>query len=167
PYVVVRQAQLVDTDTESDLEEAPSESEESQPLGCKVPLMSEEFEASEPSWDELGKEDTEEDESSDADGEREGQSLDDEDRGLDDEGQGLAMSEPLGLGYEAAKRRALELTKEITPNHTDGRVYTNILTYAPPNAPVQTLQSPKWSLGSLPVSPSSSVVLLPIALLVA
>ncbi|GKA55427.1 hypothetical protein Tco_0754376 [Tanacetum coccineum] len=49
PYVAVRQAQLVDTDTESDPEEAPSEAEESQPLGSRVPLMSEEFEASEPS----------------------------------------------------------------------------------------------------------------------
>ncbi|GKF10718.1 hypothetical protein Tco_0048644, partial [Tanacetum coccineum] len=49
PFVVVRQAQLVDTDTESDLEEAPSEIEESQPLGSRVPLMSEEFEASKPS----------------------------------------------------------------------------------------------------------------------
>ncbi|GKC58170.1 hypothetical protein Tco_1085768 [Tanacetum coccineum] len=42
------QAQLVDTDTESDLEEAPSEVEESQPLGSRVPLMGEEFEAFEP-----------------------------------------------------------------------------------------------------------------------
>ncbi|GJR68484.1 hypothetical protein Tco_0014549 [Tanacetum coccineum] len=49
PLVVMLQAQLVDTDTESDLEEAPSEAEESRPLGSRVPLMSEEFEASEPS----------------------------------------------------------------------------------------------------------------------
>nr|GEZ87520.1 hypothetical protein [Tanacetum cinerariifolium] len=49
PYVVVGQAQLVDPYTESDLKEAPSEAEESQPLGSRVPLMSEEFEASEPS----------------------------------------------------------------------------------------------------------------------
>ncbi|GKB19595.1 hypothetical protein Tco_0853518, partial [Tanacetum coccineum] len=42
-------AGLVDTDTESDPEEAPSEAEESQPLGSRVPLMSKEFEASEPS----------------------------------------------------------------------------------------------------------------------
>ncbi|GJS66131.1 hypothetical protein Tco_0680695 [Tanacetum coccineum] len=33
----------------SRLEEAPSKGEESQPLGSRVPLMSEEFEASEPS----------------------------------------------------------------------------------------------------------------------
>ncbi|GKB29085.1 hypothetical protein Tco_0868486, partial [Tanacetum coccineum] len=36
-------------DTESDPEEAPSEAEDSQPLSSRVPLMSEEFEASEPS----------------------------------------------------------------------------------------------------------------------
>ncbi|GJZ44523.1 retrovirus-related pol polyprotein from transposon TNT 1-94 [Tanacetum coccineum] len=39
--------QLVDTDNESDPEEAPSEAEESQPLDPRVPLRSEEFEASE------------------------------------------------------------------------------------------------------------------------
>ncbi|GJT53729.1 hypothetical protein Tco_0988783 [Tanacetum coccineum] len=49
PYIAVRQAQLVDTDTESDPEEAPSEAEELHPLGSRVPLMSEEFEASKPS----------------------------------------------------------------------------------------------------------------------
>ncbi|GJS48422.1 hypothetical protein Tco_0598543 [Tanacetum coccineum] len=125
PYVAVRQAQLVDTDTESDPEEAPLEAEESQPLGYRVPLMSEEFAAFEPSGtrtvsshspvssdptiplsldhplthvlptptptrvlfhrrtarmagDELGEEDTKEDESSDMDDERESQGLDDE-----------------------------------------------------------------------------------------
>ncbi|GKF50586.1 hypothetical protein Tco_0147053, partial [Tanacetum coccineum] len=41
--------QLVDTDTESDPEEAPSEAEELQSLGSRVPLMGEEFEAVEPS----------------------------------------------------------------------------------------------------------------------
>nr|GFA09958.1 hypothetical protein [Tanacetum cinerariifolium] len=49
PYVAVRQAQLVDTDTESDPEEAPLEVEDSQPLGSKVPFMGKEFEASDPS----------------------------------------------------------------------------------------------------------------------
>ncbi|GJS71444.1 hypothetical protein Tco_0704285 [Tanacetum coccineum] len=42
----LKQALLVDTDTESDPEEAPSEEKESQPLVFRVPLMSEEFEAS-------------------------------------------------------------------------------------------------------------------------
>ncbi|GJX69297.1 hypothetical protein Tco_0305024 [Tanacetum coccineum] len=47
PYVAVRQAQLVDN--ESDPEEAPSKAEELQILGSRVPLIGEEFEAFEPS----------------------------------------------------------------------------------------------------------------------
>ncbi|GKB83838.1 hypothetical protein Tco_0950733 [Tanacetum coccineum] len=43
------QAQLVDTDTELDLVEAPSEAEELHSLGSRVPFVSEEFEASKPS----------------------------------------------------------------------------------------------------------------------
>ncbi|GKB40652.1 hypothetical protein Tco_0885594 [Tanacetum coccineum] len=46
PYVAVRRAQLVDT--ESEPEEAPSEAEELQSLGSRVPLIGEEFEAFEP-----------------------------------------------------------------------------------------------------------------------
>nr|GEZ06935.1 hypothetical protein [Tanacetum cinerariifolium] len=288
PYVAVRQAQLVDTDTESEPEEAPSKEEELQSLGSRVPLMSKEFEASEPSvtrtdsshssassvstipwspdhplthvlptptptrvsfhrrttrmavrtqsnlsscmsariagagaltpfsfWDEVRDEDTKEDESSDADDETKSWGLDDEGQGLEDEGPNMeeeeagseghqqvvlivdkAASEPLGLGYEAARCLALESTKEITPSmyeigHSsrsmseqegveriysfrqptlvtwvdpeDGRVYTDIPTYVPPAAPVQTPPSPEWSLGSLPVSPLSLVVLSPIA----
>ncbi|GKE19231.1 hypothetical protein Tco_1426808, partial [Tanacetum coccineum] len=45
----------------------------------------------------------------------------------------------------------------------DGRVYIDILTYAPPVEPVQTPPYPEWSSGSLPVSPSSLVVPSPIA----
>nr|GEU38681.1 hypothetical protein [Tanacetum cinerariifolium] len=83
-----------------------------------------------------------------------------------------AASEPLGLGYGAARRRALESTEEIAPSTyevdpEDGRVYTDILTYVPHVAPVQTLPSPEWSLGSLPVSPSSQVVPSAIASLMA
>ncbi|GKD45768.1 hypothetical protein Tco_1270413 [Tanacetum coccineum] len=88
--------------------------------------------------------------------------LDDEDRGLDDEGLGLeeeeeaapevqrqavsvadtTASEPLGLGYGAARRRALELIEEIAPSTyevdpEDDRVYTDIPVY-PTVAPVQT-----------------------------
>ncbi|GKB83839.1 hypothetical protein Tco_0950734 [Tanacetum coccineum] len=130
----------------------------------------------------------------------EGQGLDDEGRGLDEEGQGLedegpgmeeeeetahvghqqavlvvdtAASEPLGLGYGAARQRAIESTEEITPSTyeptlvtrvdpEDGRVYTDIPNYVPLAAPVQTPPSPEWSLGSLPVSPSP-VVSSPIA----
>ncbi|GKC34837.1 hypothetical protein Tco_1047221 [Tanacetum coccineum] len=45
----------------------------------------------------------------------------------------------------------------------DGKVYTNISTYVPPVAPVQTPSSPEWSSGSLPASPSPPVVPSPIA----
>nr|GEW22067.1 reverse transcriptase domain-containing protein [Tanacetum cinerariifolium] len=184
-------------------EEAPSEAKESQSLGSRVPLMSEEFEASEPSGTRTVSshssvsldstaplspdyprthasptatptdfcstvgphryhgtseliEDTEgesskpdskrggsEDESSDSNDERESHGLDDESHGsddeshglddeshgvydkshgldneghgLEDEGQGLEDRGP-GLGYEAAMRRALELTEEIVPS---------------------------------------------------
>ncbi|GJY66622.1 hypothetical protein Tco_0576797 [Tanacetum coccineum] len=48
----------------------------------------------------------------------------------------------------------------------DDRVYIDILVY-PPVASVQTLLSPKWSSGSLPVSPSSPIGPSPIASLVA
>ncbi|GKE52769.1 hypothetical protein Tco_1487925 [Tanacetum coccineum] len=117
--------------------------------------------------DELGEVDTEEDEedeSSDADEERENQGLDNEGQGLEDEGHGMeeeeavpkgqqqavlvvdtAAIEPLGLGYRAARCGTLESTKEITPS-----------TY-------ETPPSPEWSLGSLPVSPSSPVIPSPIA----
>ncbi|GKB77065.1 hypothetical protein Tco_0943960 [Tanacetum coccineum] len=238
-YVAIRQTQLVDTDTDSDPEEASSEAEDSEPLSSSVPLLSEEFKAFEslgtgivsshslvssdstaplspdhllthvsptstltrvsfhritarmavrtqptlslgmsariaeaaalapssfrkryissyessssssptlPVWkryrgtselildidsegDELGEEDTEEDKSDEDHG------LDDGSQGLEDKGLGLeeeeaapegqqqailvvdtAMSEPLGLRYEAARRRALESIKEIAPS---------------------------------------------------
>ncbi|GKE85997.1 hypothetical protein Tco_1559739 [Tanacetum coccineum] len=150
--------------------------------------------------DELGEEDTKEDENSNADDERE------KDEGLGLEGEeaapegqqqavpvvGTVVSEPLGLGYGTARRRALESMEEIAPStyevqHSsrsvpkqegverisafrqpilitwidpeDDRVYTDIPAYAPPAAPVQTPLSPEWSLGSLPVSPSSPMLI--------
>ncbi|GJX88686.1 hypothetical protein Tco_0340700 [Tanacetum coccineum] len=156
--------------------------------------------------DELGDEDTGEDVEDESQGlddkrqglDNEGQGLDVKGKGLEDEGPGIEeegeaipegqqqavlvadtdASEPLGLGYGAARRRALESTEEIAPSTyeptlvtwvdpEDGKVYTDILTYVPLAAPVQTPPSPKWSLGSLPVSPSSPVVPSPIASLVA
>ncbi|GKB10794.1 hypothetical protein Tco_0844717 [Tanacetum coccineum] len=147
--------------------------------------------------DELGEEDTEEDESSDAGDEREGQDLDDMGQDLDDEGQGskdegpgmeeeeatpkgqqqavlvvdIVASEPLGLGYGAAMHHALKSTKKIAHSMYEvgqsSRFYTDIPAYAPPAAPIQTPPSPEWSLGSLPVSPSSPVVPSPISSLVA
>nr|GEY91680.1 hypothetical protein [Tanacetum cinerariifolium] len=165
-------------------EEAPSEAEESQPLGSRVPLMSEEFKASKPSEEE----DTKDDESSDANDERErlndeGHGLGDEDHGLDDEcrslkgeelgleeeeevvpeGQQQAVpvmkttaSEPLGLGYGALRHHELAAEEDQVPS-------TFKVAYVPLAAPVQTPPSPEWSLGSLLVSLSTLVVPSPIA----
>ncbi|GKE17107.1 hypothetical protein Tco_1424684, partial [Tanacetum coccineum] len=259
PYVAVRQAQLVDTDTESDLEESPSKVEElyfigfhhttvtrSSTYSCFTypytylsfipPDISELILDTDSTGDELREEDTkedEEDESLDADDERKSQGLDDEghglgneDHGLGDKSQGLedeglgfeeeevipggqqqavpvvetTSSEPLGLGYRALRRRDLAVEEDQVPSTfelgqssrsvseqegveritafrqptlvtwvdpKDDRVYIDVPAYAPPVAPVQTPPSPEWSLGSLPVSPSSPVVPSPIASLVA
>ncbi|GJZ97311.1 hypothetical protein Tco_0669764 [Tanacetum coccineum] len=183
--MAVRQAQLVDTVQESD--QGAPQAGESQPLGSKVPLISKEFEASEPSGYRSSYEtsssssptppirkryrgtsehilDTEtKDESSNSDVEREGHGLDDEGHSLGDEGHGLDVEghglEDEGLGSEEEE--------EVAPDDPeDDRVYTDIPTY-PPVAPVQTPPSPEWSSGSLPVSPSSLIVPSPIASLVA
>ncbi|GJR25154.1 hypothetical protein Tco_0973681, partial [Tanacetum coccineum] len=105
----------------------------------------------------------------------EGHGSDDEGQGLEGEGLGLEeeeeeeathegqqqavlvvdtiVSEPLGLGYGEARRRALESIEEIAPSTYevdpgDNRVYTDIPVY-PPVTPVQTPLSPEWSSGSL------------------
>ncbi|GJR27166.1 hypothetical protein Tco_1103398 [Tanacetum coccineum] len=122
--------------------------------------------------DELGEEDTEEDESLNADDKRERERVREEDAAP--EGQqhvvtvvNTAASKPLGRGYEAARCHALESTKEIAPStyevRQSSRDYTNILTYVPVAAPIKTPSSLEWSLGSLLVSPSSPVVPSPIA----
>nr|GEZ64191.1 hypothetical protein [Tanacetum cinerariifolium] len=138
-------------------------------MGTSELIKDNEGESSEPNYEREGSED----ESSDSDDEREGNGLDDEGQGLDDEGQVLedegpgmqeatpegqqqavlvidtAASEPLGLRCGAARRHSFESSEEITPS-----------TY-------ETPPSSEWSLGSLPVLPSSSVVPSPIASLVA
>ncbi|GKD27956.1 hypothetical protein Tco_1234170 [Tanacetum coccineum] len=117
-----------------------------------------------------------EDESLDSDTEREG--LEDEGHVSEDEGPGLeeegevvpegqqqavlaedtTMDEPLGLSYGALRRHELVVGEGEMPNPEDGRVYTDIPTYVPPVAPVQTRPSPEWSSGSFLVSPSSPAV---------
>ncbi|GKB81017.1 hypothetical protein Tco_0947912 [Tanacetum coccineum] len=57
--------------------------------------------------------------------------------------------------------RHLTLTTWV--DSKDGRDYTDIPAYVSSVAPVQTLPSPEWLSGSLPISPSSSVALSPIA----
>nr|GEU88759.1 hypothetical protein [Tanacetum cinerariifolium] len=131
-----------------------------------------------------------EDKSSDSDAEREGLNdegygLKDECLGSDEEGRRLALRRhELALGegsvpstfevrqsfrsvpkHEGAERISAfrQPTLVTWVDHEDGRVYTDILTYVPPDAPVQTPPSPEWSSGSLLVSPSSHVVPTPVA----
>nr|GEZ07024.1 hypothetical protein [Tanacetum cinerariifolium] len=225
----VRQVQLVDTYTESDPEEAPLEAEKPQPLGSRVPLMSEEFGASEPSGTRtvsshslvsldstaplspdhplthpamslgLSASVTEAMALLDSafrkkyrsyyetpspspslsvrkrfrgtyelilDTNSEGDKLGDEDTvSVVD----TTTSEPLGLGYRAARRCALNPSEDIAPSTYEiprmKKFIPTFLAY-PPAAPVQTSPSLEWSSGSLPISPLSSVVPSPVASLV-
>nr|GEW88250.1 hypothetical protein [Tanacetum cinerariifolium] len=87
----------------------------------------------------------------------------DEGFGLEDEGPGLvekeeeaapkAVEELLGLGYGALRRHELVVEEGEIPSTFEvgqsSRVYTDIVTYVPPAAAVQTPPSPEWSSGSL------------------
>ncbi|GJZ44605.1 retrotransposon ORF1 [Tanacetum coccineum] len=82
-----------------------------------------------------------------------------------------AADEPLGLGYGALRRRELALGEGSVPSTFEiGQSSRSVLeqqrveeTSAPR---IPTLASPKWSSGSLPVSPSSLLVPTPVASLV-
>ncbi|GJW15240.1 hypothetical protein Tco_0019373, partial [Tanacetum coccineum] len=120
--------------------------------------------------DELGEEDTKEDEEDESD---ESQGLEDAGFGLEEEEADqavlvveTALSKSLRLGYGALRRHELAVEEDqptlvtwVDPE--DDRVYTDVPAYAPPAAPVQTPPSPEWSLSSLLVSPSSTVVTSP------
>ncbi|GJV69042.1 retrotransposon protein, putative, ty1-copia subclass [Tanacetum coccineum] len=186
-------AYLVNTDTESDPEEAPSEIEKCQPLVSRATLTDEEFEMYRSSYETSSSlsppalpirkryrgtleliEDTE-DESSDLGTAREGSKG--EGHSLEEKGHGSevrAADEPLRLSYRTLRHRELVVGEGEMPSMfeptlvtwvdpEDGRVYIDIPTYVPPVAPVQTPLSPKWTFGSLLVLPSPSVVPLPIA----
>ncbi|GJR15017.1 hypothetical protein Tco_0797669, partial [Tanacetum coccineum] len=101
---------------------------------------------------------------------------------------GTVVSAPLGLGYGALRRRELALEEDqvystfevgqgsgsapeskrrervsASRQHPeDGMVYIDVPAYPPP-LPVQTPPSPEWTSGSLPISPSPSVVPLPVS----
>ncbi|GJZ84859.1 hypothetical protein Tco_0650198, partial [Tanacetum coccineum] len=118
-----------------------------------------------------------EDESLDSD--TEGEGSEDEGPGSEEEevapeGQQQAVlivdtfaDEPLGLGYEALRRRQQRVEETLAPripvstvwiDPEDSTVYLDIRINPRSCVPVQTLASPEWSFGSLPVSPSSLVV---------
>ncbi|GKB71682.1 hypothetical protein Tco_0933094, partial [Tanacetum coccineum] len=115
--------------------------------------------------------------------EDEGSTAEDEDPAAGDEGRDEAVpggqqratlvaettvDEPLGLGYEALRCWEIALGEgrmpsvfEVDPG--DGIVYIDVPVYPPPAPPVQTPPSPKWSSGSLPISPAPSIVPSPIS----
>ncbi|GKG55864.1 hypothetical protein Tco_0574758, partial [Tanacetum coccineum] len=45
----------------------------------------------------------------------------------------------------------------------DGIAYIDVPAYPPPAPPAQTPPSPKWSSGSFPISPTPSIIPLPIS----
>ncbi|GJR08111.1 hypothetical protein Tco_0790763 [Tanacetum coccineum] len=81
---------------------------------------------------------------------------------------GTAMSEPLGLGQGSRPSSESERPERVStfrqPTLTtwtdleDGMVYIDVPTYPPPTPPIQTPPSLEWTSGSLPISPSPSVV---------
>ncbi|GKE77750.1 hypothetical protein Tco_1543870, partial [Tanacetum coccineum] len=76
-----------------------------------------------------------------------------------------AMGDPLGLEREGQREclalKQPTLTTWIDPK--DGRTYIDVSAYPPPAPPIQILPSPKWSSGSLPISPAPYVVPSPIS----
>ncbi|GKC26224.1 hypothetical protein Tco_1033518 [Tanacetum coccineum] len=83
----------------------------------------------------------------------ESRGLDDESHGLDDEGHSVE-SDGLGLGEEE---------EPVLEDLEDSMVYIDVPAYPPPAPHVQTPPSPEWTSGSLPISPSPSIVPSPIS----
>ncbi|GJR84955.1 hypothetical protein Tco_0155740 [Tanacetum coccineum] len=82
---------------------------------------------------------------------------------------GTTVSTPLGLGYGALRHRELALeeehvysTFEVGQDPEDGMVYIDVPAYPPPPH-VQIPPSPEWTSGSLPISPSPSIIPSPIS----
>nr|GFD24560.1 hypothetical protein [Tanacetum cinerariifolium] len=102
------------------------------------------------------------------DGESHG--VDDESRGLDDENYGID-GEGRGQGFGSAPEperservsafRQPTLTTWTDPK--DDMVYIDVPIYPPLAPPILTPPSPEWTSGSLPISPSPSVVPLPVS----
>nr|GEU62587.1 ribonuclease H-like domain-containing protein [Tanacetum cinerariifolium] len=87
---------------------------------------------------------------------------------------GTAVSAHLGLGYGALRRRELVLEEDHVYNTfestlamwtdpEDGMVYIDVPVYPPLAPPVQTPPSSEWSSSSFLISPSPSIVPLPIS----
>nr|GEW15407.1 hypothetical protein [Tanacetum cinerariifolium] len=107
--------------------------------------------------------------------------VDDESRGLDDKGRsveidGLSLEEEneaipggQGSGFTPEPERSERVSAFRQPTLTtwtdleDDMVYIDVPVYPPSTPPVQTPPSPEWTFGSLPISPSPSVVPSPVS----
>nr|GEZ88119.1 hypothetical protein [Tanacetum cinerariifolium] len=180
PYLIVRQAHTpAAIDIESEPEEAPLETGELQPLAAKTtsppsdhtptspdptlvsPLIDEEFEAYEPSNTRIT--------SSHSTSPSDSTTPLSPDHPLTQTTSPPTLSRPLYyrrtarmvVAYETPTPRVLVCTTWIDPE--DSTVYLDIKIDPRSCAPVQTPASPAWLSGSLPISPSSSIVSSPIA----
>ncbi|GJY88137.1 hypothetical protein Tco_0502765 [Tanacetum coccineum] len=99
---------------------------------------------------------------------------DDKGHSIESEGLGLgeeeeAVPEGQGSGSSLESKRPERVSTSRQPTLTtwteseDGMVYIDVPVYLPPTPPVQTPPSPKWTSGSLPISPSPSIVSSPIS----
>ncbi|GKA22426.1 hypothetical protein Tco_0708388 [Tanacetum coccineum] len=109
-------------------------------------------------------EDEEIEESLDSDSMIRGHGLDDEGNSVESDGLSLGEEEEVdcycgsGSAHEAESRpervsASRQLTLTTWTDLEDGMVYIDVPAYPPPAPPVQTPSSPKWSSGSLPISP--------------
>ncbi|GKC05980.1 hypothetical protein Tco_0997590 [Tanacetum coccineum] len=76
-------------------------------------------------------------------------------------GQGFGSAPEPERPERVSASRQPTLTTWTDPK--DGMVYIDVPAYPPPVPPIQTPPSPEWSSGSLPISPSHSIVLSPIS----
>ncbi|GKB40761.1 hypothetical protein Tco_0885703, partial [Tanacetum coccineum] len=76
-------------------------------------------------------------------------------------GQGSGSAPESERPERVSASRQPTLTTWTDPE--DGMVYIDVPTYPPPAPPVQTPPSPEWTSGSLPISPSPSVVPSPVS----
>ncbi|GJV19778.1 hypothetical protein Tco_1368798 [Tanacetum coccineum] len=100
--------------------------------------------------------------------------LDDEGHSVESDGLGLGEEEEVvperrGSGSTPRPERPERVLASRQPTLTtwtdpeDGIVYIDVPAYPPPAPPIQTPPSPKCLSGSLPISPSPSIVPLPIS----
>ncbi|GJS21246.1 hypothetical protein Tco_0449878 [Tanacetum coccineum] len=96
----------------------------------------------------------------------EGHGLDDEGHGVESDGLSLEEKEEAVLGESEGPERvsaSRQPTLTTWTDQEDGMVYIDVPAYPPTAPPVQTSPLPEWTSGSLPISPSLSVVPSPVS----